>query len=268
MASAEPNPKRGGTLRIAFGVTTSNYDLQQGASNSVLTHLYSNLVRLNPVDGLKTIVPDVAESFVVAPDGLAYTFTLRSGVQFHDGTPLTADDVVATYNRMIFPPQGIVSLLKDRYAAVAKVEAVDPRTVKFTMNEPSAIFLLLLTDTTQGIYSKKTLDANVANYSADEWIAGNRFINQLRDSAKMLQKPNAANYFNGKWQATGSTMGDLARSHARMSWEGVAFAFSASFLTLERRRALPAPSGYHGRKAMPCFVQCFSTSSELRSARP
>ena len=160
MASAEPNPKRGGTLRIAFGVTTSNYDLQQGASNSVLTHLYSNLVRLNPVDGLKTIVPDVAESFVVAPDGLAYTFTLRSGVQFHDGTPLTADDVVATYNRMIFPPQGIVSLLKDRYAAVAKVEAVDPRTVKFTMNEPSAIFLLLLTDTTQGIYSKKTLDAN------------------------------------------------------------------------------------------------------------
>ena len=60
MASAEPNPKRGGTLRIAFGVTTSNYDLQQGASNSVLTHLYSNLVRLNPVDGLKTIVPDVA----------------------------------------------------------------------------------------------------------------------------------------------------------------------------------------------------------------
>ena len=143
-------PRYGGTLRIAFGVTTSNYDLQQGASNSVLTHLYSNLVRLNPVDGLKTIVPDVAESFVVAPNGLAYTFTLRSGVQFHDGTPLTADDVVATYNRMIFPPQGIVSLLKDRYAAVAKVEAVDPRTVKFTMNEPSAIFLLLLTDTTPG----------------------------------------------------------------------------------------------------------------------
>jgi peptide/nickel transport system substrate-binding protein len=160
LASAEPNPKRGGTLRIAFGVTTSNYDLQQGANNNVLTHTYSNLVRLNPMDGLQTIVPDVAESYLVAPDGLTYTFTLRSGVQFHDGTPLTADDVVATYNRMIFPPQGVVSLLKDRYAAVAKVEAVDPRTVKFTMKEPSAIFLLLLTDTTQGIYSKKTLEAN------------------------------------------------------------------------------------------------------------
>ncbi|MBV9544040.1 MAG: ABC transporter substrate-binding protein [Chloroflexi bacterium] len=160
LASADPNPKRGGTLRVAFGVTTSNYDLQQGANNNVLTQIYSNLVRLNPVDGLKTIVPDVAQRYEVAPDGLSYTFTLRDGVKFHDGTPLTADDVVATYNRMIFPPQGVVSLLKDRYAAVGKIEAVDPRTVKFTMNEPSAIFLLLLTDTTQGIYSKQTLEAN------------------------------------------------------------------------------------------------------------
>jgi ABC-type transport system substrate-binding protein len=125
-----------------------------------LTHLYSNLVRLNLVDGLKTIVPDIAEKFQVAPDGLAYTFTLRSGVQFHDGTPLTADDVVATFSRMIFPPQGVVSLVKDRYATVSKIEAVDPLTVKFTMSEPSAIFLLLLTDNTQGIYSKKTLEAN------------------------------------------------------------------------------------------------------------
>src|SRR5438132_7775473 len=75
LASVDPNPKKGGTLRLAFGITTSNYDLQQGASSTVLTHLYSNLVRLNLVDGLKTIVPDIAARWQVAPDGLAYTFT-------------------------------------------------------------------------------------------------------------------------------------------------------------------------------------------------
>jgi peptide/nickel transport system substrate-binding protein len=160
LASAEPNPKRGGTLRLAFGVTTSNYDLQQGGNSNVLCQMYSTLVRLNPVDGLKTIVSDAADSYQVAPDGLSYTFTLRNGIQFHDGTPLTADDVVATYNRMIFPPQGVVSLVKDRYSMVTKIEATDPRTVKFTLKEPSAIFLLLLCDNTQGIYSKKTLEAN------------------------------------------------------------------------------------------------------------
>jgi peptide/nickel transport system substrate-binding protein len=160
LVSPDPNPKRGGTLRIAFGVTTSNYDLQQGAANTVLCHMYSTLVRLNLVDGLKTIVPDAAERYEVAPDGLAYTFTLRNGIQFHDGSPLTSADVVATYSRMIFPPQGVVSLLRDRYSAVASVDAPDPRTVRFTMKEPSAIFLLLLADLTQGIYSKKTLEAN------------------------------------------------------------------------------------------------------------
>ena len=160
LRSPDPNPKRGGTMHIAFGVTTSNYDLQQGASSSVLCHIYSQLVRLNLVDGLHTIVQDLAKTFSISSDGLTYIFNLRSGVLFHDGTTLSADDVVATYNRMIFPPQGIVSLLKDRFNAVSKVESVDPLTVKFTLKQPSPILLLVMTDTTQAIYSKKTLEAN------------------------------------------------------------------------------------------------------------
>ena len=160
LTSPDPNPQRGGTLRLAFGVTTSNYDLQQGAAASVLCHLYSQLVRLNLVDGLRTIVQDVAETFDIAADGLAYTFKLRDGVRFHDGSPLTADDVVATYTRMIFPPQGVVSLLKDRFSAVSKVEATAPLTVKFTLSRVSPILLLIMTDPTQAIYAKKTLEAN------------------------------------------------------------------------------------------------------------
>jgi len=160
LKSPDPNPKRGGTLRMAFGVTTSNYDMQQGAAAPVLCHLYNNLIRLNIVDGLKTIVPDIAEKWDTAPDGLTYTFKLRSGVQFHDGATLSSADVVATYNRMIFPPMGVVSLVKDRFSYVSKVEAVDPLSVKFTLSQPSAIFLLVLTDTTQAIYAKKTLDDN------------------------------------------------------------------------------------------------------------
>ncbi|HEY8596813.1 MAG TPA: ABC transporter substrate-binding protein, partial [Thermomicrobiales bacterium] len=59
-----------------------------------------------------------------------------------------------------FPPQGVVSLLKDRFSTVAKVEAADPQTVKFTLKQPSPTLLLVMTDTTQAIYSKKTLEAN------------------------------------------------------------------------------------------------------------
>ena len=153
-------PKRGGTLRTAFGVTTAHYDMHQGGSASVLTHMYNNLVRLNLVDGLQTIIPDLATSWDVAPDGLTYTFHLREGVKFHDGVVFSADDVVATFNRIINPPEGIVIPFKNDMAMVSSVEAVDPMTVKFTLNSPRAYFLTMLTGTNMIIYSKATLEAN------------------------------------------------------------------------------------------------------------
>ena len=88
-------PKRGGTLRTAFGVTTAHYDVHQGGTSSILCQVYNTLVRRNLVDGLRTVIPDLAESWEVAEDGLTYTFVLRQAVKFHDGTPFTADDVVA-----------------------------------------------------------------------------------------------------------------------------------------------------------------------------
>ncbi|MDQ6602883.1 MAG: ABC transporter substrate-binding protein [Chloroflexota bacterium] len=160
MKAPEANVKRGGTIRIATNVVTTSYDIHQGGSSTALCHAYNSLIRLNLVDGLKTIIPDVAESWQMSADGLTYTFKLRSGVLFHDGTPLTSDDVAATYNRIVAPPQGVVSIQRDFFSMVSKVETVDPMTAKFTLAIPSPIFLLLLTATFNVIYSKKTLDAN------------------------------------------------------------------------------------------------------------
>ena len=154
------SPKKGGTLRAAFGVTTAHYDMHQGGSASVLCHMYNNLVRMNPVDGLRTIVPDLAASWEAAPDGLTYTFKLREGVKFHDGAPFTADDVVATFTRIINPPEGITSISKNDLSMVKTVEAVDPQTVKFSLSSPRAYFLYILAGTNMIIYSKKSLDEN------------------------------------------------------------------------------------------------------------
>jgi peptide/nickel transport system substrate-binding protein len=153
-------PKRGGTLRTAFGVTTSSYDIHQGGSASVMCHMYNNLVRLNLLDGLQTVIPDLATSWEMAPDGLTYTFKLREGVKFHDGTVLSADDVVATFSRIINPPEGIVIPIKNALSIIKSVEATDPLTVKFTLSSPRAYFLTLLADPGMVIYAKKTLDEN------------------------------------------------------------------------------------------------------------
>ena len=70
----------------------------------MLGHMYNGLVRRNLVDGLRTVIPDLAESWEVSEDGLTYTFNLREGVTYHDGEPFTSADVVATFNRIMDPP--------------------------------------------------------------------------------------------------------------------------------------------------------------------
>lgn len=160
MMRPEGEPKRGGILRTAFGVTMSNFDIHQGGGINALGHMYNGLLRNNLVDGLRSIVPDLAESWEVSDDGLVYTFNLREGVTFHDGEPFTSADVVATFNRIIDPPEGIVSILRSDYGMVESVEALDDLTVQFTLSSPRAFFPNQLAARQAIIYSKKTLDEN------------------------------------------------------------------------------------------------------------
>ncbi|MBX3015984.1 MAG: ABC transporter substrate-binding protein [Caldilineaceae bacterium] len=151
-------PKPGGTLRAAFGVTTAHYDMHQGGSASVLCQVYSTLVRRNLVDGLRTVIPDLAESWEVTEDGLTYTFALRQGVTFHDGTPFTAEDVVASFERILNPPEGIVIPIRADLEMVDSIEKVDDFTIKLHLSSPRAYFLDLLAGVSMVIYAKKTLE--------------------------------------------------------------------------------------------------------------
>ena len=181
MMRPEGNPVRGGTLRTAFGVTMSHFDAHQGGGTHVLSHMYNNLVRNNLVDGLRTIIPDLAESWEVGEGGLSYSFALREGVTYHDGEAFSAQDVVATFNRILDPPEGIVSPLKANFTFVDSVEAVDDMTVRFNLNSPRPFFLNLLTPTNALIYSKKSLEEH--NYDLREVIAPGtgafRFVDHL-----------------------------------------------------------------------------------------
>ncbi|MGH2603968.1 MAG: ABC transporter substrate-binding protein, partial [Dehalococcoidia bacterium] len=160
LVALEPEPKRGGVLRTAFGVTTTSYDIYQGGNIAVLTHMYDGLIRFNPLDGLQTIIPSLATSWEISDDGLTYTFPLREGVTFHDGEPFTADDVVATFSRAIAPPEDIISVMQSFYRSVESVEAVDAATVRFNLSEPQADLLSALAAPFSVIYSKAALDAN------------------------------------------------------------------------------------------------------------
>src|SRR6266536_1353569 len=159
----EPNPKRGGTIKVAGFGDPAHFDLDQSPTIVNLwpqAPMYDNLIRFNPIDGGRTIIPDLAEKWDVAPDGSGYTFTLRKGVKFHDGSDFTAQDVIATYQRRQNPPDGVVSIRQELFRAIKSMEAPDPYTVKFTMSEPRGYFLEALATGWSVILSKKSLDAN------------------------------------------------------------------------------------------------------------
>jgi peptide/nickel transport system substrate-binding protein len=92
--------------------------------------VYETLVVVQP-DG--RVAPLLATSWKVGPDAMTYVFTLRRGVKFHNSSPLTADDVVFTFERLM--AKGI-PYAKARFPNVASVTAVDPGTVQIQLKKP------------------------------------------------------------------------------------------------------------------------------------
>lgn len=109
----------------------------------ILMNLYEGLVRYK--DGTLEVEPALAENWTVSDDGKEYTFKLREGVTFHDGTPLTAEAVKFNFDRMLDESHPYHNTgpfpLAFFFSSVDNVEAVDPQTVKFTLNAPYAPFL-------------------------------------------------------------------------------------------------------------------------------
>ena len=102
-------PKRGGTLNFAVVAEPPTTDCHATTTFAMVHPVapqYSTLLAFTgPHDNLK-IEGDLAESWEVSKDGLTYTFKLRKGVKFHDGSDFTAEDIKATYERIINPPDG------------------------------------------------------------------------------------------------------------------------------------------------------------------
>jgi peptide/nickel transport system substrate-binding protein len=182
---AAETPRRGGVLLAAIGADAPSLDPHQEqtfATIELVAPLYSTLIQIDPLNYPK-IIGDAATEWKIAADGLTYTFTLRQGIRFHDGSPLTATDVKATYDKIVFPPAGVRSIRKNAYNAVASIEAPDPSTVVFKLKFPSASLLGNLASPWNVIYPKKYLDKDPNYFKANVMGSGPfKFKNYTRGS--------------------------------------------------------------------------------------
>src|SRR5216110_2854328 len=164
---ADPSARRGGTLRFCVHTAPAHFDVHQSgtvANIGAQSPMYDYLIRRDPRDG-QTIIPDLAQRWEIAPDGRKYTFHLRRGVKFHDGAEFTAEDVKATYERIIAPPKGVVIPRTPLFSAVSDVVVLDPYRIEFRLKEarPRTFVLGAFASGWNIIVRKKTLEENAGN---------------------------------------------------------------------------------------------------------
>jgi ABC-type transport system substrate-binding protein len=164
-ASADETPKRGGILTYMIPADAPpSFDGHREATFATVhavAPFYSVLVRANPQNPGSTtdFVCDVCTEIPEPADGgRTYPFTIRDDVKFEDGTRLTADDVAASWNKIVAPAEGILSPRRGYYSMIDKVEATDPKTVVFRLKYATAAFLPAIADPYAFIYQKKILD--------------------------------------------------------------------------------------------------------------
>ena len=184
-AFSQETPRRGGELVYAVAEEPPSFDAHRETTFAMLHPIrphYNLLVKFD-LQNYPKVVGDVAESWDVSPDGLTFTFKIRTGIKFHDGSLLTAQDVKASYDKIIFPPPGVVSVRKPTYAMVELIQTPDDQTVVFRLTWPSASFLTNLASPFNWIYKADILNKDPRWYEKNVLGTGPfKFVEYARGS--------------------------------------------------------------------------------------
>jgi ABC-type transport system substrate-binding protein len=178
-----PTVTKRDTIKVAIGVDLDTVDPHAQTTTmvyNVLRHCYETLVWF---DEKGNVIPWLAEKWEVSPDGKVYTFYIRKGVKFHDGSELDAYVVKANFDRWLDPTVRVPQ--RGQLGPIERVEVVDKYTVKVYMKTPYAVFLkalgvYLLITSSEVItsFGNKTITEVVGTgpYKFVAWEKGRRIV--------------------------------------------------------------------------------------------
>lgn len=158
--------------------------------------LFAGLVRL---DQNLQVVPDLAESWAISPDGTVYTFTLRQGIQFASGDPITAEDVRKSWERALDPATksttartylgdivGAKDKLDGKSDEVTGIKVIDDRTLEVTLDGPKAYFLAKLTYPTAFIIDTVQSEVDPKNWMFEPNASGPYKIKEYKEEEAII----------------------------------------------------------------------------------
>jgi len=206
------------SIIVAMQLEPPHLDPTSAAAGAIDSVLYSNVFEgLTRFMGDGAVVPGLAESWKISDDGLTYTFKLHSGVMFHDGTTMDAEDVKFSLNRA--RAEDSTNAQKSLFAGISSVEVINPQTVAVTLSEPNGNFLFNLAwgdaviVAPESIDNIKTTPIGTGAFKFANWVQGDKI--ELAKNADYWGTPAVLN------SATFKFISDPTAAFAAMMAEDV-----------------------------------------------
>jgi len=167
------------TLTLGMVLEPPTLDPTSGAASAIREVTYANIYQgLTRIDAKGNVQPALAASWTISPDGLIYTFKLRAGVKFHDGTPFDCSVVKFSYDRAVAPDS--VNAQKGLFEPIGTVACPEPLTAVVTLKHPSGGFLFnmgwgdAVMVAPNSIAGDKTTPIGTGPFRFKRWVKGDR----------------------------------------------------------------------------------------------
>lgn len=254
-------------LTVAIGTDASTFDphfTTDSATEVLNKNLYNNLVRFN---AKMEIVPDLATKWDVSPDGLTWSFDLREGVKFHDGTAFTAESVKANFDRLLDEKTG--SPRRSVLGMIKTIEVVSPTKMKIATAYPTGSFLQQLAHPVAAIISPAAITKYGKDLSRNPVGTGPFKLAEWTSGDKIVMEANA-NYFEGAPAVKRLVWKIVPEDSSRtmMIESGQAdVAFRIPVADVARLRAKPDVAVLEGPTVMTMYVALNNSRGPLKDAR-
>jgi ABC-type transport system substrate-binding protein len=208
VAGAQDTPAKGGDIVVTYKDDITTLDPAIGydwVNWSMIKSLFSRLMDYEP--GTAKLIPSLAESFEVSPDGLTYTFKLRPGVKFSNGRTVVASDVKYSIERAVNPKTqgpgagffgaiaGFDAVSGGTSETLSGIETPDDQTVIFKLSRPDATFLHVLAINFASVVPKEAVEAANGDFGKQPVGSGTFILKDWTIGQKLVFDRNP-DYFN------------------------------------------------------------------------